>query len=116
MSNSVKPSTARAIQQIGIVAPLTYPSTGGETMKVLTNQRFLTIYSGVLTVVFAVAILSGFSRVTKPTTFDEINVRRINVVEPDGTLRLVISDHAKLPGIMVRGKEQRFARPQAGIR
>jgi len=83
-------------------------------MKVFTNQRFLTIYSGVLTVAFAVTILSG-SSVTKPTTFDEINVRRINVVEPDGTLRMVISDHAKLPGIIVRGKEQPFARPQAGL-
>jgi hypothetical protein len=39
-------------------------------MKVLANPRFLTIYSGVLTVVFAVTILSGFSSVTKPTRFD----------------------------------------------
>ena len=83
-------------------------------MKVFTNQRFLTIYSGVLSVAFAVTILSG-SSVTKPTTFDEINVRRVNVVEPDGTLRMVISDHAKLPGIIVREKEQAFARPQAGL-
>ena len=84
-------------------------------MKSLENQRFLTIYSGVLTFVFAVTVLSGFSLPTKPTTFDEINVRRINIVEPDGTLRMVISNHAKLPGIIVRGKEQPFARPQAGL-
>lgn len=42
-------------------------------------------------------------------------MRRINVVEPDGTLRIVISDHAKLPGIIVQGKEQPFERPQAGL-
>ena len=36
-------------------------------------------------------------------------------MEPDGTLRMVISDHAKLPGIIVRGKEEPFQRPQAGI-
>lgn len=48
-------------------------------------------------------------------TFDEINVHRINVLEPNGTLRMVISDHAKLPGIIVRGKEQPFSRPQAGM-
>src|SRR5258707_8971234 len=79
------------------------------------NQRFLTIYSGVLTLVFAVTVFSGFSIGSKPTTFDQINVHRINVVEPDGTLRLVISDHAKLPGIITRGKERPFARPQAGM-
>ena len=37
------------------------------------------------------------------------------LLEPDGTLRMVISDHAKLPGIVVRGKEQPFVRPQAGL-
>ncbi len=81
----------------------------------LMSQRFLTIYSGALTLVFAVTVFSGFSIGNKPTTFDQINVHRINVVEPDGTLRMVISDHAELPGIITRGKEQPFARPQAGM-
>src|SRR6266481_7471005 len=80
-----------------------------------TNQRFLTIYSGVLTLAFAVTVFSGFSIENKSSTFDQINVHRINVVEPDGTLRMVISDHAKLPGIINGGKEQPFARPQAGM-
>jgi hypothetical protein len=77
------------------------------------GQRFLVVYSFLITVVFAVTILSGFASRTKD--FDEINVRRINVVEPDGTLRMVISDHAKLPGVIVRGKEERLDRPQAGV-
>ena len=68
-----------------------------------------------LTLVFAVTVFSGFSSGNKPATFDQMNVHRINVVEPDGTLRMVISDHAKLPGIITRGKEQPFARPQAGM-
>jgi len=42
-------------------------------------------------------------------------VQRVNVVEPDGTLRMIISNRAKLPGIIVRGKEGRFDRPQAGL-
>jgi hypothetical protein len=79
------------------------------------GQRFLVIYSGVLTAVFAVSTLSGFSR-SPVTTFDEINVQRINVREPDGTLRMVISDSAKLPGVIVKGKEQpKVDRPQAGM-
>ena len=84
-------------------------------MKLLSNRRFLAIYSGVLTLVFAVTVLSGFAMWTKIANFDQINVRRINVVEPDGTLRMVISDNAKLPGIIVRRKETPLDRPQAGI-
>jgi hypothetical protein len=84
-------------------------------MNIFTSARFLAIYSATLTLVFAVTLLSGFSFGNKPSVFDEINVRRINVVEPDGTLRIVISDRAKLPGIIVRGKEQPFPRPYAGM-
>jgi hypothetical protein len=35
-----------------------------------------------------------------------IDVQRINVREPDGTLRLVISNAARAPGIIVKGREQ----------
>src|SRR5258708_32906109 len=62
------------------------------------SQRFLTIYSGVLTVVFAVTILGGFAPSKKPV-FEEITVQRVNISEPDGTLRMVISDKALFPGI-----------------
>ena len=79
------------------------------------SQRFLFIYSGVLTAAFAVSMLVGFTR-SPIATFDEINVQRINVREPDGTLRMVISDSAKLPGVIVKGKAQsKVDRPQAGM-
>jgi hypothetical protein len=80
------------------------------------NQRFLTIYSGVLTVVFAVTLLSGFAFRSKQTKFDEINVRRINIVEPDGTLRMVLSGKADAPGLIIKGKEYpRGDRKTAGM-
>jgi hypothetical protein len=38
------------------------------------------------------------------------------VVEPDGTLRLVISDRDRMPGVIVKGKESpKIDRPQAGM-
>ena len=40
-----------------------------------------------------------------PRRFDEITVQRINVVEPDGTLRLVIANKAKFPGTPLKNKE-----------
>lgn len=78
------------------------------------GQRLLLIHAVVLTCVVGVMLFSG-AAATKNNNFDEITVQRINLVEPDGTLRMVISDHAKLPGIIVRGKEQAFERPQAGM-
>jgi hypothetical protein len=77
-------------------------------MKFVSKDRFLEIYAGVLTAVFAVTVFAGFAD-SKKTTFDEIDAHRINIVEPDGTLRLVISNKAKFPGSFVNGKE--IARP-----
>jgi hypothetical protein len=79
------------------------------------GQRFLVIYSGVLTAVFAVSMLSGFAT-NHGGSFDEIDVHRINVREADGTLRMIITNGAKMPGVIVKGKEQpKEDRPQAGM-
>ena len=63
---------------------------------------------GVLTAAFMITVFGGFAESHK-TALDEVDVHRINVVEPDGTLWLVISDKAKFPGSFVNGKE--IARP-----
>jgi hypothetical protein len=36
--------------------------------------------------------------------FKEIDVQRINVVEPEGTLRMTISNHARMPDPVIGGK------------
>ena len=77
--------------------------------------RVLAIYSSVVTTMLAVLVLAGVVA-AKTETFDEIDVRRINIREPDGTLRLVISNRARLPGVIERGKEHpKTDRPQAGM-
>ena len=73
-------------------------------MNLVSSKRFLPIYSGVLTIVLAVSMLCGFAS-KKKTSFDEIDVHRINVVEPDGTIRLVLSNKAQFPGVIMKGKE-----------
>jgi hypothetical protein len=77
-------------------------------MKHFGSPRFLAIYSGVLTLVFAVTVLCGFAMV-RNTNFGIITARRINIVEPDGTVRLTISNRADFPGAWVHKKE--FPRP-----
>jgi hypothetical protein len=78
------------------------------------SEKFLALYSGVLTIVFAAVLLAASSE-TKKADFDEITVKRINVVEPDGTLRLVLSDKADFPGAIIKGKEYPHERNTAGM-
>jgi len=77
-------------------------------------QRFLIIYSGMLTLAFGVVVLAG-AAATKLSKFDTIDVQRINVREPDGTLRMTISGAKRLPGWIARGKEYPHDRGAAGI-
>lgn len=73
--------------------------------KLLSNPRFLAIYSAVVTLTFAIVVLGGFTESRQKQKFSEIDVERINVVEPDGTLRMVISNKTDFPGIIIKGKE-----------
>jgi hypothetical protein len=84
-------------------------------MKGQFGLRFLVIYAGVLTAAFAVTVLSGFVVKPKKLQLDQLDVQRINLVEPDGTLRMVISDKANFPGAIFKGKEYAHPRPQAGM-
>jgi len=42
---------------------------------------------------------------TPSATYDTITVQRINVVDPDGTRRLIIANGARFPGAIIHGKE-----------
>lgn len=74
-------------------------------MKFISSQRFLAIYSGLLTATFAVTTVWGFARPAGKPAFEEIYVQRINIVEPDGTLRMILSNKSTAPGLIIRGKE-----------
>jgi len=85
-----------------------------KTMK-MSVQKLLLGYSVVMSTAFAAVLLIG-AKQHRTQAFDEIEVHRINVVEPDGTLRMVISNRDQLPGVIVKGKEQpKNDRPQAGM-
>ncbi len=77
-------------------------------MLFLSSPRFLLVYSAVLTVVFVGIVIFGTYNLRNPA-FGIITARRINIVEPDGTVRLTISNRADFPGAWNRKKE--YARP-----
>jgi hypothetical protein len=74
-------------------------------IRLLASQHFLAAYSGVLTLVFLLTILCGFGRGESKTSFDEITVHRINIVEPNGTIRLILTNKASAPGAYIKNKE-----------
>jgi hypothetical protein len=51
--------------------------------------------------VFAGTVLSGFADKSKVVRFEELDVQRLNLVEPDGAI--------------IRGKEHAHTRPDAGL-
>ncbi|HTD95467.1 MAG TPA: hypothetical protein VK627_01005 [Edaphobacter sp.] len=85
-------------------------------MRFLSSRRFLAIYSGVLTLTFAVTVLTAFKASPQNATFDQLTVQRLNVVEPDGTTRMVLSNKAQFPGLYYHGKDHaRTDRDSAGM-
>ncbi len=75
------------------------------------GQRLLMIYSGVLTTAVCAAVLCGFVSTPEKARFKELEVQRIDVVEPDGTLRMVIHNKALHPQAIFRGKEYTHPNP-----
>jgi len=74
------------------------------TVRLEKDVRFLKRYAAGATLVCGVLFVSAFVRQGGTQRFGEIDVERINIVEPDGTLKMVISDQERQhPGI-VNGK------------
>jgi hypothetical protein len=85
-------------------------------VRFLSSRRFLAVYSGCLTVVFAATLLCGSAKPWQSANFDQITVHRINVVEPDGTVRMIVSDKTEFPGLFFHGKDMaRTDREAAGM-
>ncbi len=74
-------------------------------ISLLSSQRFLAIYSGCVTFIFVITVLCGFSEKKHLRSFDEITVHRINIIEPDGTIRMVLSNKERAPGVYIKNKE-----------
>jgi hypothetical protein len=68
-------------------------------------QGVLLAYSVVATTVIGFALARDATGNPTKVAYDEIDVKRINLREDDGTLRMVISNKARFPGLIIRGKE-----------
>ena len=72
-----------------------------------TELRILKAYVILSIPALALVSLAAFARAERQPRFEEITVERINVVEKDGTLRLVISNRERAPDAVFKGKTVR---------
>jgi hypothetical protein len=76
---------------------------------------FLRAYTVASSLVLVVLAAAAFRQTGKPQNLGEINVERINVVDANGTLRMVIANKDRMhPGVM-DGKTIDRPRPVAGM-
>ena len=71
--------------------------------------RFLKRYAVVTSTLLVVLSVAAFSRTTQKAKFEEIDVERINVVEPNGMYRMVISNRPRSIGPIYKGKPFGYA-------
>lgn len=76
---------------------------------------WLGVYAVILTAAFGALVLMGSKSAPTDASFDTLTVHRINVREPDGTLRMVVSNKARFPGYIINGKTYPHKRPRAGM-
>lgn len=73
-------------------------------------------YAAVMTLAAVWLALGAAADGGRAAAFGTIDVERINVREPDGTLRLAIASAARMPGLIVQGREYRHpTRREAGM-
>jgi hypothetical protein len=80
-------------------------------------QKTLLIYSAITSTALLCIVLTGATP-HHTADLDELRVHRIDIVEPDGTLRMVISNKDRLPPVIIKGHEHPEMgepRPQAGM-
>src|SRR6266480_294070 len=76
---------------------------------------FLRLYVVISSLALVVLATAAFRQAAQPRNLGEITVERINVVDANGTLRLVISNKDRMhPGVM-DGKSIDRPRPVAGM-
>jgi hypothetical protein len=72
--------------------------------RIRRELRNLKLYSLFMTLMFGTLSIAAFRQSAQKQSFGEIDVERINVVEPDGNLRLVISNKARSIGPIYKMK------------
>ncbi|MET3038536.1 hypothetical protein ABXT08_20800 [Chryseobacterium sp. NRRL B-14859] len=83
--------------------------------KLIREVRILKIYAVSLTIVCGLLFILAFRTQSSVEHFKEIDVERINIVEKDGTLKMVISNKERQHPGMVNHKNIKQREREAGL-
>ncbi|MDB4891069.1 MAG: hypothetical protein JWL61_2924 [Gemmatimonadetes bacterium] len=72
--------------------------------QIRRELRLLKGYAVVVTMILGTLSIAAFKQSARNEKFTEIDVERINIVEPDGKLRMVISNRPRSIGPIYKGK------------
>ena len=85
-------------------------------MSANARGNLIVVWLAVITASLGWMALSEATAERKVTDFDEINVQRINIVEPDGKPRVIISNRKRMAGLYWGGKHYKHnARDEGGF-
>lgn len=79
------------------------------------HLRFLHAYVVLSAGALVYVAVSGFAQPAGPRHFDEITVQRLNVVDANGTLRLVVANKDRMHPGVIDGRTINRPRPVAGL-
>ena len=79
--------------------------------KLEKEVRFLKVYAVIATLVCAVFFLTAFTLQARNQKFEEIDVERINIVEKDGKLKMVLSNGERQHPGTIDGRTLQRKRP-----
>lgn len=72
--------------------------------RIRSELRALKAYALIVTLALGTLSIAAFKQGTQRTKFTEIDVERINIVEPDGKLRMVLSNRPRSIGPIYKGQ------------
>jgi hypothetical protein len=81
-----------------------HDDTAAGLARLRREVRLLQVYAGGMTLAAALLVLCGAEAVRQKPKFAEIDVERVNVVEKDGRLRLVLTNRERAPDVITDGK------------
>lgn len=93
-----------------------FPSAMTPIEKLNRDVKFLKAYALAATLLPAALLLASAGRPDKPVHFGEVSVERLNLVERDGTVKMVMANQERFPqGVTIDGKHIDFKRTHPGM-
>ncbi|SNC67469.1 hypothetical protein SAMN06265337_1962 [Hymenobacter gelipurpurascens] len=80
------------------------------------DVKFLKTYTLGTTAALVVLVFCAFSKPEKIMRFGEISVERLNLIEPDGTVKMIMANKERFPqGVTIDGKHIDYKRSNPGM-